>query len=75
MFELILSSFESIGPLIILRSIHLRNEFNFWKFHGMMITSGLLQSKGSPKGFTFGRAKKLAKSRLFKAEPLPISKM
>ena len=23
---------------------HLRNEFNFWKIHGMMNTSGLVQS-------------------------------
>ena len=25
-------------------SIHLRNEFDFWKVHGIMYTSGLLQS-------------------------------
>ena len=31
---------------------HLRNEFNFWKVHGIMNTSGLVQSKWSPKGFT-----------------------
>ena len=24
---------------------HLRNEFDFWKVHGIMNTSGLLQSK------------------------------
>ena len=24
---------------------HLRNEFNFWKVHGIMNTSGLLQSE------------------------------
>ena len=24
---------------------HLRNEFNFWSVHGIMNTSGLLQSK------------------------------
>ena len=28
---------------------HLRNEFNFWNVHGIMNTSGLLQSKW---GFT-----------------------
>ena len=27
------------------QSIHLRNEFNFWNVHGIMNTSGLLQSK------------------------------
>ena len=31
---------------------YLRNEFDFWKVHGIMNTSGLLQSKCSPKGFT-----------------------
>ena len=31
---------------------HLRNEFNFWNVHGIMNTSGLVQSKWSPKGFT-----------------------
>ena len=25
--------------------IHLRNEFDFWMVHGIMNTSGLLQSK------------------------------
>ena len=30
----------------------LRNEFNFWNVRGIMNTSGLLQSQGSPKGFT-----------------------
>ena len=30
----------------------LRNEFNFWNVHGIMNTSGLVQSKWSPKGFT-----------------------
>ena len=30
----------------------LRNYFNFWNVHGIMNTSGLLQSKWS-KGFTF----------------------
>ena len=29
--------------------VHLRNEFNFWDVHGIMNTSGLLQSKWSPK--------------------------
>ena len=29
----------------ILRHGHLRNEFNFWKVHGIMNTSGLVQSK------------------------------
>ena len=28
-----------------LKDIHLRNEFDFWKVHGNMNTSGLLQSK------------------------------
>ena len=31
--------------LSILTSLHLRNEFNFWKVHGIMNTSGLVQSK------------------------------
>ena len=31
--------------------MQLRNEFDFWKVHGIMNTSGLLQSKWSPKGF------------------------
>ena len=31
-------------------SLYLRNEFDFWKVHGIMNTSGLLQSKWSPKG-------------------------
>ena len=26
-------------------NVHLRNEFNFWKVHGIMNTSGLVQSK------------------------------
>ena len=30
---------------------HLRNEFDFRNVHGIMNTSGLLQSKWSPKGF------------------------
>ena len=29
----------------------LRNEFDFWNVHGIMNTSGLLQSKSSLKGF------------------------
>ena len=37
---------------IELISTHLRNEFNFWDVHGIMNTSGLLQSKWSPKGYT-----------------------
>ena len=28
--------------------MHLINEFGFWKVHGIMNTSGLLQSKWSP---------------------------
>ena len=32
--------------------MHLKNEFDFWKVHGIMNTSGLLQSKENPKGFT-----------------------
>ena len=28
-----------------------RNKFDFWTVHGIMNTLGLLQSKGSPKGF------------------------
>ena len=32
--------------------IYLRNEFNLWNVHWIMNTSGLLQSKWSPKGFT-----------------------
>ena len=33
--------------------LYLRNEFNFWKVHGIMNTSGHLHlSKSSPKGFT-----------------------
>ena len=31
---------------------YLRNEFTFWNVKGIMNTSGLLQSKWSPKGFT-----------------------
>ena len=30
---------------------YLRNEFIFLNVHGIMNTLGLLQSKGSPKGF------------------------
>ena len=30
----------------------LRNEFNFWNVRGIMNTSGPVQSKGSPSGFT-----------------------
>ena len=33
-------------------SVYIRNEFNFWNVHGIMNTSGLVQSKLSPKGFT-----------------------
>ena len=36
----------------ILIWVNLRNEFDFWKVHGIMNTSGLLQSKLSPSGFT-----------------------
>ena len=32
--------------------VYLRNEFNFWNVHGIMNTSGLVQSKCNPKGFT-----------------------
>ena len=32
--------------------VHLINEFNFWNVHGIMNTSGLMQSKWSRKGFT-----------------------
>ena len=35
-----------------LASAYLRNEFDFWKVHGIMNNSGLLQSKWSPNGFT-----------------------
>ena len=31
---------------------YLRNELNFWNVHRVMNTSGLLQSKWTPKGFT-----------------------
>ena len=31
--------------IFYLISAHLRNEFNFWKVHGIMNTSGLVQSK------------------------------
>ena len=31
--------------------MHLRNEINFGEVHGIMNTSGLLQSKLSPSGF------------------------
>ena len=37
--------------MIISINKDLRNEFDFWNVHGIMITSGLLQSKCSPKGF------------------------
>ena len=43
-FRIIVKRFES--------KVHLRNECNFWKVHGIMNTSGLVQSKCSPKGFT-----------------------
>ena len=32
--------------------VHLRDEFDFWKVHGNMNTSGLLQSKWSLRDFT-----------------------
>ena len=32
--------------------VSFKNEFNFWNVHGIMNTSGLLQSKRSPSGFT-----------------------
>ena len=32
--------------------LYLRNKFNFRNVHGIMISSGLLQSKLSQKGFT-----------------------
>ena len=31
--------------------VYLRNKFDLWNVHGIMTTSGLLQSKPSPKGF------------------------
>ena len=47
----------SVYDIFVLRPmlrpcIYLRNEFNFWNVHGTMNTSGLLQSKLSPYGFT-----------------------
>ena len=39
---------KALGPV----SSSLRTEFDFWNVHGIMNTSGLLQSKRSPKGFT-----------------------
>ena len=33
----------------VIEENHLRNEFDFWKVHGILNTSGLLQSKWSPK--------------------------
>ena len=33
--------------------MHLRNEFDFWKVHGIMNTSGLLQSKRETRNFMF----------------------
>ena len=35
----------SLKHLPVILSVHLRNEFNFWNVHGIMNTSGLLQSK------------------------------
>ena len=35
-------AFKSSGNQSV---VHLRNKFNFWKIHGIMNTSGLLQSK------------------------------
>ena len=32
--------------------VHLRNEFDFWNVHGIINTSGRLQSKCSSKRFT-----------------------
>ena len=29
---------------ILFESVHLRNEFDFWKVHGILNTSGILQS-------------------------------
>ena len=34
-----------IEIFILLKCIYLRIEFDFWKVHGIMNTSGLLQSK------------------------------
>ena len=42
--------YERCFTLCIL--IYLRNEFDFWKIHGIMNTSGLVHTKWSPKGFT-----------------------
>ena len=39
--------------IILTCSFDLRNEVDFWNVHGIINTSGLLQSKSSPKGFTF----------------------
>ena len=36
--------FNEINKTAIFGYIHLRNEFNFWNVHGIMNTSGLLQS-------------------------------
>ena len=43
-----------ISPIMCLAEpkYHLRNDFNFSNVHGIMNTSGLVQSKWSPKGFT-----------------------
>ena len=37
-------SLQLFAELWILVHVHLRNEFNFWNVHGIMTTSGLLQS-------------------------------
>ena len=38
--------------VIVVFPDHLRNKFDFWNVHGIMNTSGLLQIKSRPKGFT-----------------------
>ena len=35
----------------VVNSRYLRNNVDFWSVHGIMNSSGLLQSKRSPKGF------------------------
>ena len=41
-----------IIPFQNLWPVSLSNEFDFWYGHGIMNTSGLLQSNWRPKGFT-----------------------
>ena len=50
---------EKETNIVKLRSVRLRNEFNFWNVHGLMKTSGLLQNFERDPKYSFQKLKLL----------------